>query len=307
MARAIESALDQTGVAVEVIVVDDASTDGTPACVAAFGDRVRYVRLDKQPTSIATTNRGIARARGEYIAVLHHDDYYAPGKIRAQVDVMDRHPTVGLSYSAQRYVGPAGEPLGILRSPVAHHDYVVPGAVELRHLVVQNYINFCNAVVRRSCYATTGDYVENLWVSAEWWMWMQLALRHDVAYVDEVLVSYRIHSANQTLSRTTNPSEYLEQLRWVFGAIWATPDLPDAVRDRYRASSGNMYLSSALLHWFRGERRRAAALLMVVLRTVPPTELPGLLRSAALGPRLGAHLRLLMSRHRPPWRRQSAG
>ena len=173
--QALESALGQADVQLDVIVVDDASTDDTRSVVSSFGDRVRYLLVEKQVSSIATTNLGIAEARGELISILHRDDYYLPGKLSRHAAVMALDHRIGLAYSAQRYVDSDGSPLWTLRSPVARRDYVVEGVVESEPVVVQNYINFCNAVVRRSAYAAVGPFAEDLWFSAEWDMWLRLA------------------------------------------------------------------------------------------------------------------------------------
>jgi glycosyltransferase involved in cell wall biosynthesis len=87
LARALASVLDQEGVTLEVVVVDEGSTDETPARLAALTDeRVRTLRNDS-PTGVANArNRGISAARGEWVAFLDDDDFWAPTKIRAQLD-----------------------------------------------------------------------------------------------------------------------------------------------------------------------------------------------------------------------------
>ena len=295
VAQAIQSALDQEGVRVEVIVVDDASTDTTSAVVAAFGDRVQYVALPKQTTSIATTTAGIALATGVLVGILHHDDYYLPGKLRRHVDVMRANSDVGLSYSAQHYVAPGGAHLWTLRSPVAHHDYVVPGVVELEHMMVQNYLNFSNAIVRRSAYDAVGPYEEDLWFSAEWDMWTRLLMVSAVAYIDDPLVCYRLHPGSQTFTGSRDTTAFLDQLQRVLDRIYGNPRLPPRLRTRRRLSTANMYLSTALLQSIRREWARAAFSAGRALRHVRPWEVPRLLRSSALVPRMGSRLRLSRS------------
>jgi hypothetical protein len=294
--QAIDSALAQTGVTSEIIVVDDASTDETPAVVRSYADLVRYLHLPKQVTSIATTNAGLVLCRGEFISILHHDDYFLPGKLAAHVQLMRSNPSVGLSYSAQHYIGPAGQRLWTLRSPVSRRNYVVPGAVELRRIVVQNYINFCNAVVRREAYESVGLYPEHLWFSAEWEMWIRLAKKFDVGYIDTALVCYRLHPTAQTLTRTHDADEVLGQLEAVHAAAFADPDLPQQVRDRERMSTANMQLSTALLRMVRRDWVGAMRALVRGLRAVRIWEIPELMRSSALIARTMPRLRLGMAR-----------
>jgi hypothetical protein len=97
VARAIESALaqDYPSDALEIVVIDDGSTDGTADAVRPYLDRVRYFRQDNGGL-LAATNRGIAEARGELIAFLDADDMWLPDKVSRQVEVFVSRPEVGL-------------------------------------------------------------------------------------------------------------------------------------------------------------------------------------------------------------------
>lgn len=88
--RVIESALSQEGVTVEVIVVDDCSTDATPALVAAIRDlRVRLIALDRNRGPGGARNAGIGAARGKWIAVLDSDDTVRPDRLRRMIERAD--------------------------------------------------------------------------------------------------------------------------------------------------------------------------------------------------------------------------
>jgi len=293
LAQAIESALSQDGVTLEILVVDDASTDRTPQIAQRYGARVNYVRLNKQSTSLATTNRGIVLARGDYVSVLHHDDFYLRGKLRRHVELMDSHPEIGLSYSAQRYVDPKGSTLGALHSPVRRADYVDPGPGELRHLIVQNYINFCNAVVRRTAYDLVGLFNEPLWISSEWEMWVRLASHFAVGYIDDPLVCYRLHRQAQTVSGTSDTLAFQRQLHSVALAIYGNMPLPGTLMPRRRFTQANVHLNTALLMGLRGQYRAALTSFARVLHYVRPWELPELLHSGAVLSRLIPRARLL--------------
>ena len=95
LSRALASVLEQEDVTLEVVVVDEGSTDETPERLAALTDeRVRALRNDS-PTGVANArNRGISAARGEWVAFLDDDDFWAPTKLRAQLDgCADAGPT----------------------------------------------------------------------------------------------------------------------------------------------------------------------------------------------------------------------
>ena len=89
--RAIDAALNQTYPHVEVIVVNDGSTDGTEAIVQSYGDRVRYVRQENVGET-AARNRGFAMSRGEFITLVDHDDWWEPQFVQTCVDFLSEHP-----------------------------------------------------------------------------------------------------------------------------------------------------------------------------------------------------------------------
>src|SRR6185312_15790823 len=102
--RAIESVVRQTYPRVEVIVVDDASTDGTVEFLESkrFKAPLRVIRLEQNSGPSAARNKGIAHASGKYVALLDSDDYWLPGKLAGQVEAAERssHPDRILIYSA---------------------------------------------------------------------------------------------------------------------------------------------------------------------------------------------------------------
>ncbi len=109
--RTIESVLRQTYAAVEVVVVDDGSTDGTAARIARDhgGDaRVRYFRKENGGPATAR-NHGFRQARGAYVALLDSDDTWAPWKLSLQVRCMERHPEVGMTWTDMEMIDPDGE------------------------------------------------------------------------------------------------------------------------------------------------------------------------------------------------------
>ena len=99
IASALESALGQTYGNIEVIVVDDGSPDDVRGAVARYGDRIRYIRQENGGVSKAR-NTGILRSNGKYVAFLDSDDTWDKNKIAIQISVLNRHPEIGMVFSA---------------------------------------------------------------------------------------------------------------------------------------------------------------------------------------------------------------
>lgn len=105
--EAIDSALAQTRQADEIIVVDDASTDGSVEVALSYGDRIRLLRSPnaKGTGHGATANRGVMASRGDYIAFLHADDIWLPQHLEKVAGLLDRWPEAGLAFSRFEFIG----------------------------------------------------------------------------------------------------------------------------------------------------------------------------------------------------------
>jgi GT2 family glycosyltransferase len=111
--RAVESALHQTHRAVEIVIVDDGSTDGTPEVVArrwASDPRVRYIRQENAGVAGAR-NCGISRAQGRFVAFLDSDDTWVPWKLELQLACLQALPLAGMIWTDMEAIGPTGERL----------------------------------------------------------------------------------------------------------------------------------------------------------------------------------------------------
>lgn len=185
---AIASALAQDGVEVEVIVVDDASTDGAVdviATVAQADRRVRLVRHEHNTGPVRTFNDGLARASGEFLVRLDADDLLTPGSLGRAVDVCRRFPSVGLVYGHPVHF--TGEPPPVRRSDSRPQAVVWPGRQWLadRCRTGVNVITSPEALMRMSVVRVVGGQRE-LAHTHDLEMWLRLAAVSDVAYVEGV-------------------------------------------------------------------------------------------------------------------------
>src|SRR5574337_356453 len=109
--RAIDSVLGQTAVDLELLVVDDGSTDATLQLLAGYGERLRAIsQVNAGPAG--ARNRGLALARGRYIAFLDADDWWLPEKLGRQVALLDSRPEIGFCSTGTRVVHADGTPAG---------------------------------------------------------------------------------------------------------------------------------------------------------------------------------------------------
>jgi glycosyltransferase involved in cell wall biosynthesis len=203
--RALQSALAQEAVDLEVIVVDDASTDETPEVLAEADDaRVRVLR-NAQPQGVARArNTAIAKARGAWFAFLDDDDLWAPTKLRAQLEHME--DGVALVYCGVVFVDGAGRALYERRPP--------------REQDVGSELKRWNVVGGPSSVLAAGRLVracrgfdERLAVFADWDLWLRLAELGQVAATRDVLVAYALHSGNMHAADRSSVLRELDLLR----------------------------------------------------------------------------------------------
>lgn len=184
LAEAVGSALRQTHEELEVVIVDDGSTDDTASIAQSFGGQVRYVFQENAGLS-AARNTGVREARGEFVVFLDADDLIDPTFVERCIEVLDRSPTAAFAYSHLRLIPDVGQP--VMRRPYS-----------LEHLLDGNEIQA--TVTMRSTVARRFPFDERNRVGWEDWdMWLTLAENGWAgALVDDVLVSYRRHETNMT-------------------------------------------------------------------------------------------------------------
>jgi glycosyltransferase involved in cell wall biosynthesis len=189
---AVESVLAQTVADWELVVIDDGSTDATPAAVEPYrrDPRVRYVRSDRLGQSRAK-NLGIRLSRGEVIAFLDADDVWRPTKLEKQLALMESG-RAGVVFSLRELIDEDGNPI---TKPLAGPPPYDPAA-PLDALFVQNFVCFSSAVVRREVFDRVGGFDPNLDLAIDYDLWLRAAPHYRFAHVAESLVLYRTGHGN---------------------------------------------------------------------------------------------------------------
>jgi len=187
----MESILGQTLSSLELIVIDDGSTDASAAMAAelARGDeRVRVIARAHEGLS-AALNAGIGAARGEYIARMDADDLSVPHRLEKQVSYLDAHPACVAAGSWIEVVDETGQPLGMKTFRETHEQISAAlflGISPIAHPTV---------VMRRDVLRAAGGYDARLYPSEDLDLWFRLAERGELANLGEVLLRHRRHKA----------------------------------------------------------------------------------------------------------------
>lgn len=202
--RAVGSVLGQDYGNLELIIVDDASTDGTEALVGSFEDeRIVYIRNDTNIGAAASRNRGIALARGEFVAFQDSDDVWLPGKLSRQLEALKDPPaSYAACYSSLWRVGPAGISMLPGKNAAGEGDDLFD------KLLRWNLVGIPTLVVRKDCLTRVGALDERLPRLIDWDLALRLAREYPVLFCREpLLLSYHTES-----SITENVDAYIESV-----------------------------------------------------------------------------------------------
>ena len=193
--QALDSALAQGFDGLEVVVVDDGSTDGTPGVCAGYGDRIRCRRRENAGQS-AAWNLCLEMARGEYVAFLDSDDAWLPGKLARQVPLLDADPGAALLYAEVRYVDGDGREI-----PGARRPRRTPSGRVLGDLLADNFLRTPTVIARRSALLEAGGFRPGLVHGNDWDMWLRVATRHRVLFDPTPSALYRLHGEQMVADR----------------------------------------------------------------------------------------------------------
>lgn len=244
--EALESVFSQTFKDYEVILIDDGSTDGTEALIQEhYAGRLRYVKQKNAGISGAR-NRGIALAKGKYVAFLDSDDRWLAEKLQKQFNYMETHPKTGLlctkliryeiGGSGKTEICPAGFP--------KHFSELLEGP---------NFIPTTTTMVRRECFEKTGVFDPALQVAEDWDLWIRIGKVYEMHCLDDVLAEHRDH-----------PQKTTRDLTKVYDGFWRfyaknlrlhQEYLKDLKKYKRRAAAFRYLLGTSLLR--QGKRRRA--------------------------------------------------
>lgn len=243
--EAIRSVLGQSGADIELIVIDDGSTDNTREVLARYGDRFHW-ETQANTGQAHTLNKGWALGKGAILGYLGADDLLLPGCVRAAVDALEASPEIVLAYCDFELIDPNSRRVRAVRAP--DFDY--------REMVVNLA---CppgpGAFFRRSAYESAGGWDPSLRQMPDYEYWLRLGLVGAFRRIPRALAAFRVHEGSATFSAPP-PDRAYEPVR-ILERYFGLPGVPAAIQRERAAAVSNALLVSAQLH-LRAGRYRAA-------------------------------------------------
>jgi len=179
--KALQSVKEQTYQSLEIIVIDDGSTDDTRIMLEGYEVQLRYFYQENKGISGAR-NTGIRNANGEYVAFLDSDDYWVPEKTAQQVELFKQHPEYGLVASR----------CASIRLDGSYRERNRPGKSGwiLEDLFKANFIRTSAAMVKKECFKGIGLFDEELKECEEYDLWLRIAAQYPMGFINKSLAVY---------------------------------------------------------------------------------------------------------------------
>lgn len=218
---AVTSALDQDGIDLDLVVVDDASSDDSLDVARRLGEhqQVRVLEHAENRGHIATYNHGLAHVKGEYVVLLSADDVLPRNALTRAVALMEHHPQVGLVYGfPENFTGVPP------RGPDRVRSWTTWSGLEWQDRICRtgrNPIMSPEVVLRRAAWDEIQEYDPRLPHAADMAVWLHTSLRWDIGRVNgPVQALYRVHGDNMHLTTYSGEKRDLAERRLAFDLLF---------------------------------------------------------------------------------------
>ncbi len=202
--ESIQSILNQSHSQLQLIIVDDCSSDDSRQVILDFAKRdprVTVVFHDRNRGASRSRNDGIRMAEGDFIAFCDADDLWLPNKLAVQLDQLHQHAGYGVAYCDATIVDETGRPVGSQRFSQMFPPPANPSGSLFADLCLRNFINTQTVMIRKDCLAHGDLFDEKIkWVE-DWWCWISLSRRHLFYYSTQPLAMYRVHTQSTCVTQ----------------------------------------------------------------------------------------------------------
>ncbi|MES2893448.1 MAG: glycosyltransferase [Bacteroidota bacterium] len=191
--QCIRSIKAQTYQEIQLIIIDDGSTDGSAAVIKGLQSEFNFIFESKKNEGLTRTlNYAIGKyASGKYISILASDDYWFPEKIKLQVKFMEANSNYGMVCGQAKVVDLFNNVKGTIGANIKPRD------LELENLLLENKIPALTALYRRDIFHEVGGYDETLYFE-DWDLWLRIAEKSKIGLLNVPLGYYRMHAENMS-------------------------------------------------------------------------------------------------------------
>ncbi len=271
LAEAIESISAQTFPAFELLVIDDGSTDRSPAVALELaGDDPRIIVLHEEHRGIADAlNTGVRAARGKYVARMDADDISRPCRLEKQIGFLESHAHCAAVGSAVEVIDAESEPVGVVRFPPRHPEILQALIGGFRRSLAHPSV-----MMRTDAALAVGGYRAGCFPSEDLDLWLRLIDVGELANLDEPLLRYRRHAGSV---RSREGSRQMAMGAAIVNRARARRGLPslEPRRARHHANADATYhLECVRIALASGNRAAASRHARAFLRLAPGSWLP---------------------------------
>lgn len=217
LSESLESIAKQEEGRIEIIVIDDGSTDRTVDIIEGYAQRlpIRIVNREHTGNWVENTNLGLSMASGKYVSFLHQDDVWLPGRLKCLREMTVQHPEVNFFFHPSYFIDARGEQVGIWKCPLPQNQTPLSPSLILPKLLVQNFISVSAACFKRSVAEQVGFLDDLLWYTADWKFWINLVSQGKSIYYPHPLSSFRIHSLSLCFQGSVDLRSFKDQMQRV--------------------------------------------------------------------------------------------
>lgn len=286
----LDSAASERPDGVEFILLDSSAGDGCRRIAESYSDRmdIAYHYVPDILPWTEKTNEAVRMASGDHVAMLHQDDLWIKGHLRSVRQTIAAFPDAVMQVGSSRLIDLQGRTVGDWNCGLA--DGLVCGSVAAKHLIVQNGVAIPSPVIRRAAWNEVSGLDPALWYTADWDLYLKLAMLGEVAVRPEKTTAFRIHGGSLTMTGRMEKGEFKKQM--------------DTVLSRYSHAVGASELARAhasiavnvsLAEASTGKLSALSGAILALVR-LGPVEAFRYAREARLVERIWPRLRLKLAR-----------